>query len=206
MVNIWRRVLINFRSVRDHTAPMGRIPAGVVCTGGQRIRVGACSIDLRPVTNHEFAIFLSSTGHETPPWMHQSGFDGHNQPVVGVTYEEACAYADWAGKRLPTEFEWLRAARGDQEWNHPWGDAPCDVGRCDYAAARRGYPDAVEPLRRPMGRGPFGHHDLLGSVWEWCDGSVLRGGFFGSNSPDLTTRLEERPLRRSSGYGFRCAR
>jgi formylglycine-generating enzyme required for sulfatase activity len=185
---------------------MGLVPRGQVVLDGRQVHVSAYSLDLRPVTNAEFSTFLQATGCDSPPWLHQVGFDAHMQPVVGVTYHDAQAYAAWAGKRLPTEAEWLRAARSDHSWDTPWGNSAPDVGRCDYGASSHRAPSEVEPLSRPLGCGPFGHHDLLGSVWEWCEGSVLRGGFWGADKPSLRQRLVESAERRSSGYGFRCAR
>ena len=185
---------------------MAQVPTGYAVIDGNRRRVSAFRMDLRPVTNLEYGAFARDTGHKPPRWMHQVGFSEHDQPVVGVTYDDAKAYARWANKRLPTISEWMRAARADATWLHPWGDNPPDMGRCDYAASGRRAPDVVNPLSRPLGRGPFGHHDMLGCVWEWCADGVLCGGFFGAKSPTLEERLTEPASRQSTGYGFRCVR
>ena len=185
---------------------MRLVPRGHVTVGARQVRVRTFELDLRPVTNAEYRTFVQATGGESPPWLNKAGFDEHEQPVVGVTYADAQAYASWAGKRLPSEAEWMRAARGAHDWSAPWGPTAPDIGRCDYGATRRGAPLEVEPLSRPLVCGPFGHHDLLGNVWEWCEGSVLRGGFWGAEKPSLDQRLVESPERRSAGYGFRCAR
>ena len=185
---------------------MGRVPRGRAVLEQRQVQVASFALDLRPVTNGEYRAFIQATGQKGPPWLNQAGFDAHEQPVVGVTYREALGYARWAGKRLPTEAEWLRGARCQHSWDVPWGEMALDMGRCDYGAARRGAPLEVEPLARSLGCGPFGHHDLLGNVWEWCDGGVLRGGFWGADAPSLRQRLVEPHDRRSTGYGFRCAR
>ena len=142
--------------------------------------------------------------------MYRRGFDEPEQPVVGVTMFEAIAYARWAHKRLPTEAEWLRAARGDDDRPYPWGDVPPDPSRAHFAQGSHGAPAPViaEPELpvRQAGAAPFGHVELVGNVWEWCTGAVLRGGFWGSADPTLDVRLEERPDRVTAGIGFRCAR
>ena len=95
---------------------MLQVPGGKVRVGeGRKRRVRSFRLDLRPVTNGEFLEFLMASGGAPPPWMFRLGFDDPEQPVVGVTLHQARAYARWVGKRLPTEAEWLWAARGQEE-------------------------------------------------------------------------------------------
>jgi iron(II)-dependent oxidoreductase len=185
---------------------MGLVPRGrVVLDGRLRLRIADFLLDLRPVTNAEFAEFLKRTAGERPPWMYKPGFDDPDQPVVGVRFAQAKAFARWAGKRLPTEGEWVRAARGDDGRLYPWGDDDPDPGRAHYGQGAAGAPSPVLAAGRPRGVAPYGHLDLSGNVWEWCADRTLRGGFWGSNDISIDFRLPVRPDVVSGGIGFRCA-
>ena len=185
---------------------MALVPRGqVVLPGGRTKRCGSFLLDLQPVTNADFLRYVQERGAVAPAWMHKRGFSDPDQPVVGVTLAEARAYARWAGKRLPTEAEWLRAARGDSTRPFPWGDAPPHPAHACFGLGATGAPDPVSETR-PHGQGPFGHQNLSGNVWEWCHEGVLKGGFWGAERVTLDDRLEERGDRRSAGIGFRCAR
>ena len=148
-------------------------------------------------------------------------------PVVGVSFSEASAYCAFAGKRLPTETEWEKVARGEQGRRFPWGDVfDCargnfgtfaGDGRCAEEGAP-GRPVAVGSF--PGGASPYGALDLAGNVWEWVDGRydyaplarselrVLRGGgccsIFGL--PRASDRLALPLGYRDVDIGFRCAR
>ena len=138
--------------------------------------------------------------------MHRRGFDDPEQPVVGITYKEARAYARWAGKRLPTEAEWIRAARASQAKPYPWGDATPQQGLAWVDNGPKGAPAVVSNSRERLGgAGPFGHRDLIGNVWEWIACGRLKGGFWGKGGFDIDDRLEDKKDRVSAGYGFRCA-
>ncbi len=207
----WRRV-----------APDGmlRVPGGRVWLAppsdqpgarGAWRRVRGFWLDRWPVTNAEFRAFAQATGAPLPRWIARPGFDDPQQPVVGVTLPQARAYARWAGKRLPTPREWVRAARGDDLRPQPWGDTQPHPGLAVVGLGPGGAPapategsPAASP--RARGAGPFGHLDLVGNVWEWCADGTLRGGFWGSTQTSVDARVTDRPDRESAGYGFRCAR
>ncbi|WP_446742888.1 formylglycine-generating enzyme family protein [Silvibacterium acidisoli] len=150
-------------------------------------------IDKYPVTNAEFKKFMDAT-HYSPKdslnflkdWQNGSypaGWD--NKPVTWVSIEDARAYAKWAGKRLPHEWEWQYAAQGKDERTYPWGDRWDDkaVPVPDKGRTMRG-PDNVDA--HPQGASPFGVMDMVGNVWQWTDeyvddrtrGGILRGGSY----------------------------
>ena len=144
-------------------------------------------IDRYPVTNREFARFVASAGYRP---ANATNFLKHfangsvpeqlkDHPVVYVSYEDAKAYAAWAGKRLPTEEEWQFAAGGADGRAWPWGG---DRDDSLFNSSRSG----TEPVNaHPKGASPYGVEDLVGNVWQWTadlidDGRhltvMLRGG------------------------------
>ncbi|MEU1686684.1 ergothioneine biosynthesis protein EgtB [Micromonospora sp. NPDC005707] len=157
-----------------------------------------------------------------------------DEPVVHVCFHEAEAYAAWAGKRLPTEAEWEKAARWDpatgRSRRYPWGDAD-PTGAHANLGQRHLWPAPVGAY--PEGASPLGVHQLVGDVWEWTsstfrghpgfvafpyreysevffgdDHRVLRGGSFGTDRSACrgTFRNWDYPIRRQIFSGFRCAR
>ncbi len=89
-------------------------------------------------------------------------FRGAQQPVSSVSWAQAEAYCGWLHKRLPTEAEWEHAARGDDGRRFPWGNDTPTPERAQYRAAV-----TANVAAHPAGKGPYGHHDLAGNVWEW---------------------------------------
>lgn len=187
--------------------PMARVPTTTVRLDGKRKKVSAFQLDLRPVNNGEYLVFCQATGAPHAPWMFKPGFSDPEQPVVGLTAAEARRYCRWAGKRLPTEAEWLAAAGPH---TYPWGDAAPTAGRaCFGKKPGAGAPDTAH---RAEGAGPHGHLDLVGLAMEHLEhvdgrpGTVGRGGFWGSRDPRIDQRVELTEGERSNGLGFRAAR
>jgi formylglycine-generating enzyme required for sulfatase activity len=215
-------------ALRAHTPPgMTPVPGGYCWLGTddadadedvkpkRRVFLPSFYIDIHEVTNAEF--------HRFDP-AHTFAMGLGNLPVTGVTYDQAAAYATWAGKRLPTEEEWEKAARGTDGRRYPWGDA-WEARRVAQRARRtpptghvvhipsirvlesfRGQPSAdsgscsggpprVRPVRSvPDGVSPYGCYDMAGNAWEW-----VQGHYDGNQ--------EQRILRGGAvGYGERACR
>ncbi len=163
------------------------IPAGEVTIGtdektdltfgneadSQVIFVETFYIDKYEVTNGQYAKFLSETGHRKPKFWDNPSLNAPNQPVVGVNWEDAEIYAKWAGKRLPTDIEWEKAARSIDGRLYPWGDGyDASLGNFDDDGQMDGKFDGYAMQPAPVGSfgkgiSPYGLHDMSGNVWEW---------------------------------------
>jgi formylglycine-generating enzyme required for sulfatase activity len=126
-------------------------------------------IDRYPVTNNDYARFLAATGYRPNDATNflKHFVDGHvppglgEHPVIYVSYDDAKAYAAWAGKRLPTEEEWQFAAGAADGREWPWGN---DEDTTRFNSSRSG----TEPVNgHPQGASPYGVEDLVGNVWQW---------------------------------------
>jgi formylglycine-generating enzyme required for sulfatase activity len=198
----------------------------------QRMQLKSFYIDRTPVTNGEFKKFVDAANYH-PKDAHnflRSWSNGNfpagagNQPVTWVSIEDARAYAAWAGKRLPHDWEWQKAAQGNTPQLYPWGDAwngqsvpPPDRGRNMRA------PSNVDAF--PQGASPLGVLDMEGNVSQWTDefrdahtrAAIIRGAAFYQPHGSMwyfpqTYRLDEHQkyLLMSPGHdragtiGFRC--
>lgn len=124
-------------------------------------------IDKHEVSWAEFKKFVQAERRPQPLYMNDSRFNKPNYPAVGITFEEAQAYAKWVNKRLPTEAEWEKAAKGTKNWNFPWGNkfSP-DKANCATVADKYKYTAPVDSF--PGGASPYGVLHMVGNVWEWC--------------------------------------
>jgi gamma-glutamyl hercynylcysteine S-oxide synthase len=191
-------------------------------------------IDRYPVTNAEFKSFLDATHYHPKDDLNflRDWNDGAfpagagDKPATWVSLEDARAYAAWAGKRLPHEWEWQYAAQGTDGRTYPWGNEWNDraVTVPDKSRTMRG-PESVGA--HPAGASPFGVMDLVGNVWQWTDeyvdehtrGGILRGGSYYRPQGSIwyfpqAYRLDEHgklllmapSMDRSGALGFRCVR
>src|SRR3972149_4627526 len=144
------------------------IPSGEFIMGEERtvVNVNAFYIDMFPITNSQYKKFIEITGIREPFFWDDERFNKPLQPVVGVSWNDAVAYAKWAGKRLPKEIEWEKAARGVDGREYPWGNIQPDNTRAVYDLdPNTGAPAPIGD--RKEGMSPFGCYDMAGSVLGW---------------------------------------
>lgn len=201
--------------------------------------LGEFWIDQMPVTNAEYKKFLDANADHPVPFVDDPLARSFNwderarifpasrgaYPVVLVSWYDAGAYCKWAGKRLPTEAEWEKAARGTDARLYPWGNA-WDATKANTAESRIG--DATPVGQFTTGSSPYGALDMVGNVWQWTssldkpypyqptDGRedlqaqglrVVRGGawLFGAAITRTSMRNAFEPNDVSLSIGFRCA-
>ena len=163
------------------------------------VEVPAFRLSVTPVTREQYDAFLQATGSEPPPWWPDAAFSAPDQPVVGVTWHDAAAYAEWLSAtaggrwRLPTEAEWERAARGGLEQAAtPWGET----------VPRGEVPEGPLSGPWPVGRGTrngYGLLDMGTVVHEWCLDWYAAGYY--NDAPRVDPRGPEEGLRRASRGG-----
>jgi formylglycine-generating enzyme required for sulfatase activity len=220
------------RTVKDPVA-MVLVPGGTYTMGTEggfpdqqprhEVVLDPFYMDIHEVTNKQYQQFLEDTGRRKPDFWFPE-IDLPDEPVVGVSWKDAAAYAAWAGKRLPTEAEWEYAARGGTIGKkYPWGDSfdpQCaNVGSFGIAPVKSFRPN------------DYGLYDMVGNVWEWCSDwygqeyygesprenpqgpsggkyKVLRGWAWYCEPDQLkvTKRHNSHPSSTSYSYGFRCVK
>ncbi len=224
--------IITSESVEVSTKDMVFMEGGSFLMGNDDVRVefpehevhvAPFFIDKHPVTVSEYERFLKDANWPEPKFWHGSSFDGPNQPVVGVTWADANAYAAWAGKSLPTEQQWEFSARGKQNRKYPWGNHQPDSVLSNFADSL-GMPSTITMYED--GATPEGICDMAGNVYEWTLGyfarygpetpdaqaksaaplKVVRGGCWQSPADDLRCAHRKGlfPESRLTIVGFRC--
>jgi formylglycine-generating enzyme required for sulfatase activity len=195
---------------------MIRIPTGefLYGTNNKPFQLPGFWIDKAPVTNAEYAHFVNDTSREPP--KHWRGKEPSKEivdhPVTSVSWHAAKAYCEWAGKRLPTEQEWEKAARGIDGRIYPWGNEEPSAKLCNFDNNE----GDTTPVGKysPQGDSPYGCMDMAGNIWEWTSTSynsgdkVLRGGAWANVSATVrsTNRSNYNASYSRIYNGFRCAR
>jgi len=201
------------------------------------VYLDAFEIDRYEVSNVEYLRFVLATGADWPQFWRAKPFPDKMalHPVINVSWQEADAYCRWAGKRLPTEAEWEKAARGGDGRVFPWGDEPAGWIKSNIAhpGSKRGakYPPLANINRYDKGASPYGVYQMAGNVSEWVsdwfdpeyykhghnanpqgpetgDLKVFRGGSW-NEDPEVARsagRNGGEVTRKSYLTGFRCAR
>ena len=229
--------------------PMLTIPAGEFLMGSvqgtartdewpqRSVYLDAFAIDQVEVTNERYLAFVTTTGHRNPPNPYGDGalvsVTGiEHLPVVQITWYDAKTYCSWAKKRLPTEAEWEKAARGTDGRLFPWGNEPATSRRANFDREWQGEKTLHAVGSLPGGDSPYGVKDMAGNAREWVQdwydpeyyghaqdrnpqgpdkkGVVrsIRGGSWHSPVSDITTTARGRGgfALQTHGTGFRCAR
>lgn len=237
----------NLPSNITYKSEMVLVPAGEFTMGSDsgdeeskpahKVTLPAFYIDKYEVTNAQYKEFCDATGRSyplNPSWNKNYFLDRPNAPVLGISFSDAKAYAEWVGKRLPTEEEWEKAASwsdsSQTKFEFPWGNS------FEKSKASFGADTTSDVGKFSSGASPSGAMDMAGNVFEWVDSyfqpypnskannsefgeknRVVRGGFFGSKTNDSlkttkriylppdTASSETDTEMRTSPVGFRCA-
>ncbi|MGQ0613625.1 MAG: formylglycine-generating enzyme family protein [Planctomycetaceae bacterium] len=196
---------------------MELVPAGTFLFGPdcKEVFLDTFYIDSTPVTNAEFAKFMRETGYRAGRYMDDPQRNQPDQPVVGISFVDAQQYAKWAGKEIPTEQQWEKAARGTDGRPYPWGNDPPGSSDACYGL------DCIEGAPMPVGKSlrnvsQFGVREMCGNIWHWTstrfkkasEFMVVKGGSY--NDPieflRLDFRLEAHPKDKCEAIGFRCVK
>jgi formylglycine-generating enzyme required for sulfatase activity len=235
-------------------APMVLVPAGPfpmgVPTGDRdggrdeyprhQVELDAFYIDTYEVTNGLYHRFVKATGHRVPQhprnpsrtlWKGDQISEAvAERPVVNVDWHDADTYCRWAGKRLPTEAEWEKAAKGTEDRRFPWGNVEPTAKHLNFNQQWIGEKTLMPVGSYEAGKSPYGAYDMAGNVWEWVadwyddhyyekspaknpqgpdrgTDKVLRSSGWAVETPlvRIFTRVKSDPLDRNESTGFRCA-
>ena len=235
-------------------APMVEVPAGSFPMGvpdGDRdggrdeyprhtVFVDTFFIDKYEVTNAYYLEFVKAANHRVPQnpknptrnlWQGESIVESlADRPVINVDWFDADAYCRWAGKRLPTEAEWEKAAKGTADRRFPWGNVEPTDKHLNFNQRWIGEKTLMPVGSYEAGKSPFGAYDMAGNVWEWVNDwydaryyekspernpkgpdtgtkRIIRGAGWQNETPTVRifTRVDSVPTIRNESTGFRCA-
>lgn len=197
-------------------------------------------IDKFELTNGRYLEFVTATNHRVPQnpknatrnlWQGDTITESlADRPVINVDWADANAYCQWAGKRLPTEAEWEKAAKGTADRRFPWGNVEPTNKHLNFNQQWIGEKTLMPVGSYELGKSPFGVYDMAGNVWEWVNDwydakyyekspaknptgpetgtkRVLRGSGWQNETPTVRifTRVDSDPTIRNESTGFRCA-
>ena len=179
----------DFQMGSNHTGDSNEKPVHTVY-------VDAFYMDIHEVTVGQYYQFTLATGHRSPSYSLSPFSPTDQHPMVYVSWHDAMAYAKWTGKRLPTEAEWEKAARGGYiGQKYPWGNGPPDGTQCNFADKSGANSDMWKDWDKsandgyvytaPVGSYPpngYGLYDMAGNVWEWCF-DAYDANFYASSPP-----------------------
>jgi len=223
---VWAGAYGQEQKTRKAPPDMVYIPEGEFAMGSEEgedderpvhtVAVKGFWIDPYEVTNAQYKVFVDATNHRIPHnvWdgrevWEDKGFpeEAANQPVINVSWDDAMAYCRWLGKRLPTEAEWERAARGGREGKrYPWGDDPPD-GRA-WFGSRWARAKTLKPVGSYPANG-YGLYDMAGNASEWVSSALLPYPYAADDGREEPEGYEKRVLRggawRDAPFFLRCA-
>ena len=229
--------------IGEDGSPMMHIPEGTFTMGSKDFRserpvhkvfLNAFYIDQHEVTISQYATFVEKSGTEPPDYWDDLQLNSTSQqPIVKVNWNEASHYCKSVGKRLPTEAEWEKAARGTDERIYPWGeqDPIAQLANFNKCCDHKDYSVLALVGKKPEGRSPYKLDDMAGNAWEWVadwfestyyrrspdknptgpsvgEQKVIRGGSWSNKAIDIrtTNRHGLPPTQRHNNVGFRCAK
>lgn len=193
--------------MQDILKRYGKEFTGLYFQKGKTVKLPAYYIDKYEVTNRQYRRFLQSTGRGLPP-MSDKQLD---LPVNNIGWKDARAYAAWAGKRLPTEEEWEKAAKGKRGSLFPWGNT--DIGN-NYNGVNQGRYGPVKVGSFPSGQSDYGVMDMAGNLYEmttgtWFTSHCMKGGSYLNKGAYVSTAFRWSPddtIRGAKWLGFRCVK
>ena len=197
-----------------------------------KVYLDAFSLDVYEVTVGQYAAFLQAKGIDSPSDWKTMNQPAHQKwPVVNIDWADAFAYCKWAGKRLPTEAEWEKAARGTDGRLYPWGNEPPTPLHANFGKTEWNNHGVLAPVGAfEAGKSPYGIYDMAGNVWEWVNDwydynyyksspsqnptgpstggtKVIRGGSWYSNPRAMRSANRSLISPTDQGLnGFRCAK
>jgi len=234
--------IINKNLKKNDISNMILIPKGNAIVGDDKwfekgysrkvVKIKDFYIDKYEVSNRNYNTCFKAGVCKRPEFYGKKEVNSPMQPIVGVSFDDAVTYCKWLNKRLPTEYEWEKAARGPNGNIYPWGNDDINCNKAVYGGAwsKECIKGGVFKYSQDVNshgdsKSYYGIYNMVGNVWEWVDSEyeveyfnkpksanvtykTIKGGSFGSSSKYLTSysRRWERHYQRTIGTGFRCAK